>query len=134
MGQLRLAGALCVTALQQSVTQLKSEQQGHLMQLDTLMRENGRLKEAQEHGAAMGESLWHQGVPLCLTITQADCRHAATSMQHVHSSLCFAAALRRFVTIGPTLAETCESCSSFQCCAEHHMLLTHNPLICMPLV
>ena len=42
-------------ALQQSVTQLRVEQQGHVVQLDALRRENSRLKEVQVQGAASGK-------------------------------------------------------------------------------
>ena len=52
------AVGVCVgAALQQAVTQLRQEQQGHIAQMDTLKRENGRLKEVQEQGAATGEGL-----------------------------------------------------------------------------
>lgn len=38
-------------ALQQGMAQLKTEQQGHLVQLDALMRDNARLKEAKSQDA-----------------------------------------------------------------------------------
>ena len=41
-------------ALQQAVTQLKAEKQGHLAQMDTLRRENSRLKDVQEQQPVTG--------------------------------------------------------------------------------
>lgn len=38
---------MCLAGLQQNVADLKAEQQAHQVQIDTLKRENTRLKEAQ---------------------------------------------------------------------------------------
>ena len=80
---MRLDGS-CRAALQHSVTQLKTEQQGHIVQLDILMRENGRLKEAQEHGVAAGNVKWHVIIVCDCTSVRlpADARHQLVSVRH----------------------------------------------------